>query len=189
MTYEVQTRPATSDGQGNQAGLPGGWQALVTAAFAALLTIGWIATDRGTGALIGADSVSRLDEISPRDLSAALDTVAGTSQQLARFRDHDPCSHHLAWVTMVREPGRQSARIRLQSGTYISPAFELAETPVRVALPYPAPYATGNGVISVGATAAAIVALSPPWHVPARAGIETRNVTWTPTPGCARDSQ
>ncbi len=185
MPYEVQTQARTSGGQSKPAGVPGGWQAAAIAALSALL-IGYGARQtRSVPLPEGTDNISRVADVSPQDFLAALDTVAGTPRQLAQFRDRDACGRRLAWVTMVRAPGQPSGQIRLQSGSYISPVFELMETPVRVALPYPAPYPTGHGVISVvGATTAAVVALSPPWHVPAQAGVETRTVTWTPASVC-----
>jgi hypothetical protein len=133
-----------------------------------------------------AADVARLAEVAPPDMPAALETVEGTPAQLARFKDPKACNARLAWVTVMRAPGQPAGRIRLQSGKYISPGFDLAETPVRVALPYPAPYATGRGTISVlGATSDAIVALTPPWHVPAQGGMHARPVAWTPVGACA----
>ena len=121
----------------------------------------------------------------PGDLPAALGTVSGTAQQLAQMAEPDRCGRRLAWVTVVRAPGQPPGRIRLRSGSYVSPAFDLMETPVRVAMPYPAPYPTGHGTISVvGATTDAIVALTPAWHVSAQAGMAVQEVTWTPAASC-----
>lgn len=181
MPYEAQTRATQPGGQTKPASVPGGWQAAAIAALSALLVLYWARQTHSVPRLDDRDNISRITDVSPQDLPAALNTVAGTLRQLAQFRDHDACSRRLAWVTMARAPGQPPGRIRLQSGSYISPAFELLETPVRVAFPYPAPYATGHGVISViGATTAAVVALVPPWHVPAQAGVEARKVNWPP---------
>ena len=185
MPYEAQTRATQPSGQSKPASVPGGWQAAAIAALSALLIRYWAKQSHSELRADERDNVSRVTDVSPQDLPGALDTVAGTPRQLAQFRDHDACSRRLAWVTLVRAPGQPPGRIRLRSGSYISPAFELLETPVRVAFPYPAPYATGHGVISViGATAAAVVALTPPWHVPAQAGVEVRKVNWTPGGVC-----
>ena len=185
MPSESQTRAMPSDKQSKPTSVPGGWQAVLIAALSALLIGYWARQNQSAPRLDDKDNVSRVADVAPQDLPAALDTVAGTPRQLAQFREHDACGRRLAWVTMVRAPGQATGRIRLQSGSYISPAFELLEAPVRVALPYPAPYATGHGVISVvGATAAAVVALTPPWHVPAQAGMQAREVTWTPSGVC-----
>ena len=190
MPSEVQARDTPSGKQSQPARVPGAWQAAVIAALSALLVAYWARQDESAPRPEQEGSVSRVAGVAPQDMAAALNTVAETNRQLAQFRERDACGRLLAWVTIVRAPGQAPGRIRLQSGSYISPAFDLMETPVRVALPYPAPYATGHGVISVlGATAAAVVALTPPWHVPARAGEETRAVTWTPAAACPGGSQ
>ncbi len=133
----------------------------------------------------GKSDVSRVAEVAPGDLPAALGTVSGTPQQLAQMAEPDSCTRRLAWVAVVRAPGQPPGRIRLQSGDYVSPAFDLTDTPVRVAIPYPAPYPIGHGTISViGATTDAIVALAPPWPVVAQTGVQTREATWVPAANC-----
>ncbi len=185
MPAEDQTRAMLSGKQSQPARLPGGWRAALIAALSAFLVVYWARQGDSAPRPEGGANVSRVAEVAPQDVPAALDTVAGTPQQLAPFRERDACPRRLAWVTMVRAPGQAPGRIRLQSGSYISPVFDLMDTPVRVAIPYPAPYATGHGVISVvGATTQAVVALTPPWHVPAQAGVQAREVTWTPAGVC-----
>ena len=185
MPTEDQARASLPGERSQPVRLPGAWQAAVIAALSALSVGFWAGRADPAPGPEGRATVSRVADVTPQDLPAALDTVSGTPQQLAQFRERDACSRRLAWVTVVRAPGQPPGRIRLQSGSYFSPVFDLLDTPVRVAIPYPAPYPTGHGVISVvGATSAAVVALNPPWHVPAQAGVETREVTWTPGDGC-----
>ena len=185
MPRDEQRRASAPGERGMSAGLPGTWQAVAIAALSALVFGYWARPGAGVAGASAAASVSRLAEVTPQNAAAALDTVAGTPEQLAQYRDRDFCSRRLAWVTIVRSPGQAPGRIRLQSGSYLSPAFELTETPVRVALPYPAPYAAGRGTIMVlGTTADAIVALTPPWHVPAQGGMHAQQVTWTPMGDC-----
>ena len=185
MPYDVQTGAMPAGGQSKPANVPGGWLASLIAAFSALLVVYWVRQTHIAPRFDDKANISSVTDVSPGDLQAALDTVAGTPRQLAQLRERDACGRRLAWVTIMRAPGQAPGRIRLRSGSYYSPPFDLLETPVRVALPYPAPYETGRGVISVvGATTAAVVALIPPWHVPAQAGVEARNVTWTPVGVC-----
>ena len=157
----------------------------MVAALAALL-VGYGARQAQDPAPSGNDAnVSSVADVSPDEFQAASDTLAGTPRQLAQLRERAACSRRLAWVTIMREPGQAPGRIRLQSGSYYSPPFELGDTPVRVALPYPAPYETGHGVIVVvGTTTSALVALTPPWHVPAQAGMAAKQVTWKPVGAC-----
>ena len=190
MRSEDQVGASLPGNQGNPARLPGGWQAALIAALSALL-IGYLGRPGDNAPRSeGRPNVSRVAEVAPADLPAALDTVSGTPQQLAQLAERDSCSRRLAWVTLVRAPGQPTGRIRLRSGNYVSPAFDLTETPVRIALPYPAPYPAGHGTISVvGATTDAMVALTPPWHVLAQAGTDAREVTWTPAPSCPPSGQ
>ena len=132
-----------------------------------------------------AADAARLAEVAPQDMTAALGTVEEAPVRSAWSKDPTACDARLAWVTLMLDPGQPAGRIRLQSGNYLTPVFQLTEAPVRVALPYPAPYAAGRGTISVlGATSDAVVALTPPWRVPARGRAHARQVTWTPVGAC-----
>lgn len=185
MPKDEQRRESLSAEREASARLPGAWQAVGVAALAALIFGYWArpaATMPDPGA---ATDVSQVAPVAQQDMTAALDTVAISPEQAAKFRERDACSPRLAWVTVMRKPGQPPGRIRLQSGGYFSPVFELGDTPVRVALPYPAPYGLGRGTISVfGATADAVVALTPPWLVTAQGSAHARDVTWTPAPDC-----
>ena len=164
--------------------MPGAWQAAVIAILSALLA-GYLGRPGDTPSRATAKAnVSRVAEVAPRDQIAALNTTSITPSHPPLMAERDSCGRRLAWVTVVRAPGEPSGRIRLQSGSYVSPVFELTGTPVRVAIPFPAPYATGHGTIAVVGTTDAIVALTPSWHVRANAGIQAREVSWTPVAGC-----
>ncbi len=180
-----QARATLPGTRSKAASLPGGWWAALIAALAALLVGYWTRQGDSAPRLQGKPDSSGVAEVAQEDLPAALGTVSATQEQLAKFRAQEACGRRFAWVTLVRAPGQAPGRIRLQSGRYVSPVFDVLDTPVRVAIPYPAPYPTGRGVISVlGATTEAIVALTPPWRVPAQAGVEAREVTWTPAGVC-----
>jgi hypothetical protein len=185
MPKDEQTRASLPGARSTSAGLPGTWQAVAVAALSALVFGYWARSGVNAPGAAAAANVSRVAEVAPQDVTAALDTMSGSHEQLAQFREREACSRRLAWVTIMRSPGQPPGRIRLQSGAYLSPAFDLTDAPVRVALPYPAPYATGHGMISVlGTTTDAIVALTPPWRVPAQEGLHAREVTWTPSGDC-----
>jgi hypothetical protein len=191
MPQEEETHASLARERSGKARRPGAWQALVIVAVSALAVGYWARPGDNTSSAAPAVNISRVAEVAPQDVTAALGTVEGSPEQVARFREREACSRRLAWVTIRRSPGQPAGRIRLQSGTYFSPAFDLTDAPVRVGLPYPAPYATGHGTISVlGTTADAIVALTPAWHVAAQSGLQAREVTWTPLgdcPAAARD--
>jgi len=190
MPSENHARAARPGQQNKPASLPGLWQAATIAALSALIAGAWATRGAETPQAEPGATISRIAAVANDDLTGALETVSGTPEQLAKFREREACGRHLAWVTIMRAPGQAPGRIRLQSGRYISPAFDLLDTPVRVAIPYPAPYQAGRGTISVlGASTGAIVALTPPWSVPAQARVEAREVTWTPASDCPSASK
>lgn len=131
-------------------------------------------------------TASVLAQVAPRDIPGALTTMGGEDAFLARFRTRKgACPQPLAWVTLAGTPGQPSATVRLRSGTYFSPDFRLSSRPVRIAIPYPAPYATGRGVLRLfDAGGGATVALQPAWKVPRMNGAVSRPVVWAPTDRC-----
>jgi hypothetical protein len=132
--------------------------------------------------------VSDLTEVDERDIADALITMSPSNAVLAEFRTgkDGSCRRPLAWVSLVSAPGEPPSRIRLISGTYYSPLFEVSTTPVRVALPFPAPYESGRGVLSaIDVGGSATIALLPAWRVSAQDGKTTRAVTWQPVQNCS----
>lgn len=134
-----------------------------------------------------AASTSNLAEVARDDVAGALSTMDLSSADRAWLTDGKACGARLAWVSIVEAPGQHGVRIRLQSGRYVSPLFTLGERPVRVALPYPAPYAAGHGTLGVFTIGGAgIVGLQPAWRVAAPADEARREVTWQPHDDCSR---
>ena len=187
MPEEQQASLPLRGGSRSTGPLPGVWPGLAIAVAAALLFAFWFQADAGRSDSAAAAAVSgQITEVAASELLAALDTVEGSREQLARIRDGDGCARKLASVVITLLPGQLPGRIRLQSGTYISPAFNVTPAPTRVALPFPAPYAAGTGTIAVlGITTGSIVALTPPWQLGPQPGAQFRKVTWTPVPPCA----
>ena len=186
MPKEEEAGARRTSARGGASRLPGTWPAAAVTALSAVVFGAWAQAElTRPGDAAGAAS-TRLAEVAPGEIPAALDTLAISPEQIAQLlREREACKRRLAWVTVMLSPGQAGGRIRLQSGAYLSPAFTLSAAPVRVALPYPAPYPTGHGTISVlGTTADAVVALTPPWHVSAQEGLHAREVTWTPVGGC-----
>jgi hypothetical protein len=109
------------------------------------------------------------------------DAASSLDSAIARGAADDArqCKTPLAFVTL--STGQGSASIRIRSGTYVSPAITLTEAPRRIAIPFPAPYPTGKGVISIEGTARGLNAwLSPLRHIETLNGVEAIPVVWTP---------
>jgi hypothetical protein len=147
----------------------------------------WLSSGRANPSETTAPNVSALTEIQEHDIAGALTTLSLPNAGLAQFREAKDrgCRRPLAWVSLATPPGQPPSRIRLISGTYYSPVFDVSATPVRVALPYPAPYQTGHGALTaIDVGGSAVISLLPPWQVSAQDGRTTRAVTWNPAKNC-----
>jgi hypothetical protein len=117
------------------------------------------------------------------DAARTLDPANPKSEQYAS--EAKKCSVPLAWVDIWKTPSASGGTIRIRSGDYISPPFTLTDAPQRVAIPFPAPYATGQGVLSVeGAANGAVISISPAWHINSLPGSASLDVVWTPKDPC-----
>lgn len=173
--------------QGGRRAWPGLWPCSGIALLSGTLCWLTLTATLPAGAEPGPEGqLSELAPVEDRDIAAALATMAGSPAFLARFRPGSTaCPSPLALVSVARAPGQPPQLIRLHSGGYFSPLFNLAEVPVRVAIPYPSPYQTGHGKLAVmGAAGGAIVTLLPPWRVPATSGEATHEVTWKRAKDC-----
>jgi hypothetical protein len=172
----------------HQSAPPGIGLTIAIAAISGVVCWFWLVSGRANPPDPSAPNVSDLTEVEKDDIAGALTTMnlPGDVAALVREAKDDGCRRPIAWVTLVSAPGEPPSRIRLISGDYFSPLFEVSATPVRVALPFPAPYETGHGVltaIDVGGSAA--IALRPAWRVSARDGNTTRPVFWHPVNKCS----
>ena len=127
--------------------------------------------------------------VAPTEISDASKTLDPASSEQLASRAKE-CSVPLAQVAIWKTPGASGGAIRIRSGSYISPVFTLTDAPQRVAIPFPAPYASGQGVISVegagieGAANGAVISISPAWHIDSLGGSTNLNVVWTPDKPC-----
>jgi hypothetical protein len=130
---------------------------------------------------------STLSLVVPAEITDASRTLdPEKSEQLAS--DAKKCSVPLAQVAVWKTPGASGGAIRIHSGSYTSPVFTLTDAPQRVAIPFPAPYPSGQGVISIesvgGAADGAVISVSPAWHINSLPGSASLDVVWTPKDPC-----
>src|SRR5262249_3174927 len=154
---------------------------LITAGVVALsLAPGWI----GLGGPVSTSKEATLSAVPASDIAAAADTLdPATSQQAVA--DAKSCKAPIAWATLVRQSGGPDGTIRIRSGTYVSPPFRVTSVPKRVAIPYPAPYPTGHGLLTVvGEGTGVSIFINPVWHIPTLNGAASLNVIWTPQNPC-----
>lgn len=120
--------------------------------------------------------------------TAALPQVEGTlsPDQAARLMEEARrCREPLARVTLWHSPGTSGGMVSIVSGAYHSPRFALSATPSLVAIPYPASYSSGKGVLSVvGEATGLAIALRPVIMKSEIKGTLLIQVWWTPVGGC-----
>jgi hypothetical protein len=132
-------KPGSS--RGTWIGIAGG---LAIAGIAAIVVLPGLRGDKP--ASLGEEST--LEVLIPADINAALPTLdPGTSK--AAVDDAKNCKAPLAWVTLTQRPSGHGGMVRVRSGPYLSPPIKLTTTPQRIAIPYPAPYPTGRGVLTL----------------------------------------
>ncbi len=132
-------KPGSS--RGTLIGIAGG---LVIAGIAAVVVLPSLVGDKPAD--VGEEST--LEVLVPADINAALPTLdPGTSK--AAVDDAKNCKAPLAWVTLTQRPSGHGGMVRVRSGQYLSPPIKLTTAPQRVAVPYPAPYPTGRGVLTL----------------------------------------
>ncbi|HVY14395.1 MAG TPA: hypothetical protein VHB27_04150 [Rhodopila sp.] len=128
---------------------------------------------------------SEIAEVSDQDLDTALKTLGGSGEFRSQFRKQKKrCPTPLAWVSVWTSAGQPAVTLRVVSANYYSPVFKVTDKPVRIAIPYPAPYDTGHGSLMVMHAGEVSIGLHPPWHVLATAAPQRHDVTWTPVAGC-----
>jgi hypothetical protein len=152
-------------------GIAGG---LVIAAIAAGVVLPRIVGNNPPAA-VGQEST--LEVLVPADINAAIPTLdPGTSK--AAVDDAKNCKVPLAWVTLTQRPGGNGGMVRVRSGNYLSPPIKLTPVPQRVAVPYPAPYPTGRGVLTLLGEADQVGLYLTPGGVHDVNGAYSVNVRW-----------
>lgn len=130
----------------------------------------------GAGSTLGQVAITEL-----ADASSSVDPATG-SQPLQDARN---CKVPMAYVTLAATGSDKPNRVRIHSGSYQSPTIVITSEPRRIAIPFPAAYETGRGVISVEGEAKDLsIWLAPVWSSPLVTGPQVINVVWTPKSPC-----
>jgi hypothetical protein len=156
--------------------------ALVTAGIASAAVFPGLTGGESSGP--AGDGEPTLSALAPTEVTTALPTLDPATSKTA-VEDAKSCKAPLAWVTLLKRPGSRGGMVRISSGTYLSPPFQVTDAPQRIAIPYPAPYPTGRGVLSlVGDADEVWFYLTPGWFVQTLKGTASINVHWTPGNPC-----
>jgi hypothetical protein len=150
-------------------------RAMVIAVMGGALTagaLGWVSSNTSTQA------ASSLSTVPVTEIAAAAQTIDPAIA--GQFADEaKSCKVPLAQLTIAKVPGASGGTIRIRSGHYLSPPFELTDAPQRIAIPFPASYPVGHGEISVeGNASGAMISLLPGWTVATVNGSAVHSVFW-----------
>jgi len=105
------------------------------------------AAERSTTA-VGRTAIP-LNDQGPRPPPRPDERLCGRAAHHGGDRLPKSCKVPMASVAMVASPGSGDGMVRIRSGSYLSPAFRVTAVALRVAIAFPAPYATGHSVLSV----------------------------------------
>ena len=149
---------------------------------------GGVAAGTVVGSLVG----KKPDEAATWQLepvpTASLPQVESTlvPQQAAQLLEEARrCREPLARIAVRHSPGTRGGTISVVSRGYRSPPFVLTTAPSLVAIPYPAPYSSGRGQLTlVGEANDVIVSLRPQYINQQLKSAALINVWWTPVEGC-----
>jgi hypothetical protein len=128
---------------------------------------------------IPTEQEARLGSVPKDQLEDAIVSLAGQAAETT-ITEVRECKVPLAFVTVSAEAAAANT-IRLRSGSYLTPPLPLTPSPLRVAIPFPAPYLSGKGVLFVEGIAHGLnVWLTPGTHYTQVNGPMAINVVWTP---------
>ena len=95
------------------------------------------------------------------------------------------CRAPLGQMRLSKMAADAGGVVRIRAGNYLSPAFNIADGPINIAVPFPAPYETGKGEITVeGAAKDVFVELTPGLKVDTTGGVQRIPVIWNTSKPC-----
>jgi hypothetical protein len=143
-------------------------------------TLGFSLLDHG-----GKQAAASQLAIAPQANVVALVGTLDPTQAQALADGAQSCKAPLSTVQIWHDPSAPDSSVQIKSGGYTSPPILLTSAPQTVALPYPAPYATGAGTLTLlGAAKGVDFALSPTLSFATLSGAQPVSVVWTPGNPC-----
>ena len=180
--WNMENRSAKAGKASKPSGEGPGFKVPLVAAAGGLLTAAALVAVLGRGP--AATGHSKLAMVLPGELAAAAATLTpGPGGQIVA--EAKSCKTPMAFVTISKQPDSPGGTIRIISGAYVSPPFQITGPPQRVAIPYPAAYPAGKGLLAVqGEASGIIVSLDPVWRIDALHGLRSTDVVWEPDKPC-----
>ena len=146
--------------------------------------IGGIVGGTFVGGVIANKEAAANFEVVPTTVLPQVASTLAPEQRAQLIEEARRCREPLGWVAIWHSPATKGGTISVTSGPYHSPRFALSTSPRLIALPFPAPYSSGRGVLTlIGEADDLGIALNP--QVVAKvSGALPIDVWWTPAGGC-----
>lgn len=157
---ELATSAAPRSGASSR---PGRSVAIVAAVGCLLIAtaVGLVLQKADFASVLGDPAQPTISYVVRGDITAAATTLTPSAAG-ALVEEAQNCKIPLASLTIAKGTAAIGSTIRIRSGSYVSPYFTVTEAMQRVAVPYPAPYGAGSGIITIeGNAQGAIIGLSP----------------------------
>jgi len=156
-------KAASAAPRSKSSGGPGPRAAIIAVAGFLLVAgaVGLVLQKTDLSPMSGSSAQPTLSYVAQRDIRAAATTLTPSAAG-PLVQDAESCKIPLASVTIAKGTAAVGSTIRIRSGSYVSPYFTVTEAMQQVAVPYPAPYGAGSGIITIeGNAQGAILGLSP----------------------------
>jgi hypothetical protein len=173
------TRPAATGPAARRAAIVAAVGGLVS-----LAAIGWVLKSADIGVSSGDPAQPTVTFVAQGDLSAAATTLLPSAAG-ALIEDAQRCRVPLISMMIEKGSAPLGSTIRIRSGSYASPYFAITASAQRVAVPYPAPYGSGSGIMVVeGNAKGAIVGFNPTQTMLDLPGSRSIPVVWRAVSPC-----
>jgi hypothetical protein len=138
----------------------------------------------GGGEKVGTPERPALSLIKKTDIDKAADTLAPEEKDKI-VSEAKACQAPLANMRISKTTADAGGVVRIRAGNYLSPAFNVADGPINVAVPFPGPYEAGKGeVVIEGAAKDVFVEFTPGLKIDTTAGVRRVPVFWDTSKPC-----
>ncbi|WP_244004771.1 hypothetical protein [Methylobacterium sp. J-088] len=125
-----------------------------------------------------------LSLVKKAEIEKAADTLAPEEKDKV-VAEAKACTAPLASMRLSKTTSQGGGVVRIRAGNYLSPAFNVADTPIDIAVPFPAPYETGKGeIVLEGSAKDVFVQLRPGLKMDQVAGVVRIPVIWDTSKPC-----
>jgi len=181
------SEPATNAAPRSGANSGPGRSVAIVAAVGCLLiaaAVGLVLQKADHAPVSGDPDQPTISYVDQRDITAAATTLVPSAAG-PLVKEAQSCKIPLASLTIAKGTAVVGSTIRIRSGSYVSPYSTVTEAMQRVAVPYPAPYASGSGIITIeGNAKGAILGLAPSRVMIDLPAAQTIPVLWRPVNPC-----